>query len=89
MGAFDYWATDLDGKSKDLEYVRLLIGDTSTLPAAQLFSDRDLEVVCQREGDLKLAAAQLLDRIAAIPGIAPCATVNWSMIAMPSGSRSF
>ena len=64
MGAFDYWATDFAAKSEDLEYVRLLIGDTSTTPAEQLFSDRDLEVVCQREGDLKLAAAQLLDRIA-------------------------
>ena len=64
MGAFDYWATDPVTKSEDLEYVRLLIGDTSTTPAEQLFSDQDLEVVCQREGDLKLAAAQLLDRVA-------------------------
>ena len=64
MGAFDYWATDFAAKSEDLEYVRLLIGDTGTTPAERLFSDRDLEVVCQREGDLKLAAAQLLDRIA-------------------------
>lgn len=64
MGAFDYWATDFAAKSEDLEYVRLLIGDTGTTPAERLFSDQDLEVVCQREGGLKLAAAQLLDRIA-------------------------
>ena len=32
MGAFDYWA-DFAAKSEDLEYVRLLIGDTSTTPA--------------------------------------------------------
>ena len=64
MGAFDHWATNLAAKLEDLEYVRLLVGDTSPTSAERLFSDQDLEVVCQREGDLKLAAAQLLDRIA-------------------------
>lgn len=64
MGAFDYWATDSAAKSKDLEYVRLLIGDTSSNTVDRLFTDNDLAMVVQREGDLKLAAAQLLDRIA-------------------------
>lgn len=64
MGVFDYWETDFAAQVDDLAYVRLLIGDTSTTPDEQLFSDDDLMVVCRREGDLKLGAAQLLDRIA-------------------------
>ena len=63
MGAFDYWA-DFAAKSEDLEYVRLLIGDTGPNTADQLFTDNDLAMVVQREGALKLGAAALLDRIA-------------------------
>lgn len=48
----------------DLDYVRLLIGDTGTIPSEQLFTDRDITVMVTREGSLKLAAAQLLDRVA-------------------------
>ena len=50
--------------AEDIAYLRLLIGDTSTNPTEQLFSNADLEVMVVREGGLKLAAAQLLDRVA-------------------------
>lgn len=64
MGNFDHWVNDLEARSDDLAYVRLLIGDTSPNTADQLFTDNDLAMVIQREGALKLGAATLLDRIA-------------------------
>ena len=64
MGDFDHWVNDLEARSDDLAYVRLLIGDTSPNSADQLFTDNDLVMVVQREGALKLGAAALLDRIA-------------------------
>ena len=55
--------TDPGVEYDDLEYVRLLIGDTATQPDDRLFTDDDIRIITLREGDLKLGAAQLLDRI--------------------------
>ena len=47
----------------EIAYIRLLIGDTGTA-AEQIFTDADIRTVLAFEAGPKLAAAQLLERLA-------------------------